>query len=344
MSVSNTTQKTGFFKSIGNWFNKNGSTVGKSMQLAGQTAMGVSVMGMMFNEMNKSHCHCHGASIWGGGFGGCMSTWGMGGMMSPYNMGGCGMFGGMSMLNNMSGMTNPYLTMSGIQSAQNFGFMRAMASRQNMFTNPMQTNPMYQNFYNNSYNQYSNQYTSDLNSGTDYDSDVDYTSNNKSEAKLDAEELDNTDKGEEMDTAFNNRKTFTYIDDKDATAEDKQNARIEYAKSYVAYVDQKEGDKNGFISEDEFVEHEINETGTDEASVRKAFRQFDLNNDEKLDYKEYAAILRAYDEDNDGKITATEVRNANTASASGITRAQQTDDESKDRFRRKLNTNYEQLS
>lgn len=334
MSVNNTTQNTNFFKRVGNWFNKNGNVLGKSLQLAGTTAVGVGFTGMMLHEMNKSSCHHHGGSIWGGGFGGCCSPWNMG--MSPYSMCGCGMFGGMSMLNSMYGMKNPYLTMAGLQSASNYGLMSAATARQNMFANPL-----YQSYYNQSFQKYQTMYNSQQ-SRTNYDADVDYTSNGKDEAKLSEAELNNTKKGEEMDTAFNDKETFKYIDDSKATDEDKQNARIEYSKSFLAYVDKK-GDSDGFVSEDEFVEHEINDNGSNEAMVRKAFRQFDLNNDEKLDYKEYASLLRAYDANNDGKIASSEVSTANTASQNGIILALQKEDASYDRFRKTLDKHRKEL-
>lgn len=333
MSVNNTTQNTGFFKRVGNWFNKNGNVLGKSLQLAGTTAVGVGFTGMMLHEMNKSSCHHHGGSIWGGGFGGCCSPWNMG--MSPYSMGGCGMFGGMSMLNSMYGMTNPYLTMAGLQSASNYGLMSAATARQNMFANPL-----YQSYYNQSFQKYQTMFNSQQ-SGKNYDADVDYTSNGKDEAKLSEAELNNTKKGEEMDTAFNkkNFKKFEYADSK-ASDEEKETALKEYAKSYVAYVDKEGGDGDGLISEDEFVEHEaVASTGSD-TSLRKAFKQFDLNNDEQLDWKEYAALMRTYDRNSDGTITAEEVSKAKLASDNGLSRALRQEDAEKDIFRQKLEGNY----
>ena len=334
MSVNNATTKTGFFKSIGNWFNRNGNTLGKSMQLAGSTAAGVGLIGMMFHEMNKSSSCCHHHhSIFGGGFGGCMSPW------NSWNMGGCTSFGGMNMFNNMYSMTNPYLTMAGLQGASNYGFMNAMMSKQNMYTNPM-NNPMYQSFYNQSYQKYYSQLSNNQTGINDPNVEVDYTAKGNEEVALTDEEMKNTDDGDKMDTAFNNKKSFKYAE-KNATADEMKAGLEKYAKSYVAYVDTKEGDSDGLISEDEFVEHEA--TGSDIETTKKVFKQFDLNNSGNLDWQEYAAIMKTYDTDKDGTISATELKDAIKMSKDGIASAIRRENGDKDVFRNRAGNKLNEL-
>lgn len=328
MSVNNATVKTGFFRNIGKWFTRNGDTLGKSMQLAGSTAAGVGLVGMMFHEMNKPSCGC--GSIWGGGFGGCMSPW------NSWNMGGCGMFGGMNMLNNMYSMTNPYLTMAGLSGASNYGFLNSMMARQNMYTNPM-NNPMYQNYYNQAYQNYSNTYLNNNQTGiNDPNVEVDYTAKGNEEVTLTDEEMENIDDGKKMDTAFNNKKSFKYAE-KNVTSDEMKAGLEKYAKSYVAHVEDEVGDdKDGKISEDEFVSKEINTTGSNETAVRKVFKQFDLNNSGHLDWQEYASVLKTYDQNDDGTITADEYKKANENSETGINSAIRREDGDKDRFRNQI--------
>ena len=335
MSVNNTTTNTGFFKRIGNWFNKNGNTLGQSMQLAGSTAVGVSLVGMMFHEMNKSSCCHHNSSIWGGGFGGCMSPW------NSWNMGGCGMFGGMSMLNNMYSGTNPYLTMTGLQSASNYGYMNAMMARQNMYTNPM-SNPMYQNYYNSAYQNHANTYLNNNQTGiNDPNAEVEYTKVNNKEAGLTEAELTHEakGKGDEVDSKLNklskSDNKFEYANSS-ASQDEKDNALTEQTKFYVAFLDD---NSDGFVSEDEFLEHECEKTGA-EAQYKKIFKQLDLNNDEKLDWKEYKALFKAYDSDGDGTITSKEYSDSQSDLIDGINTAIRREDGDKDPWRRKLKRNY----
>lgn len=331
MSVNNATVKTGFFRNIGKWFTRNGDTLGKSMQLAGSTAAGVGLVGMMFHEMNKPSCGC--GSIWGGGFGGCMSPW------NSWDMGGCGMFGGMNMLNNMYSMTNPYLTMAGLSGASNYGFLNSMMARQNMYTNPM-NNPLYRSFYNQSYQNHSNTYLNNQTGINDPNVEVDYTAKDNTTEALTVEEMKSTDDGETMDTAFNKGKSFTYAK-KGSTDEEKKAGLENYAKSYVAYVDTNEGDSDGLISEDEFVEHEA--TSSDTSATKKAFKQFDLNNDGNLDWKEYAALMKTYDSNNDGTITSKEFKDGNKSSVDGIASAIRRENGDKDLFRVKLGNRLNEL-
>ncbi len=100
MGVESTnTQNTSFFKKVGNWFNKNGNSVGKGMQIAGTAAMGIGMTGMFIDAMNKPD-----SSIFGCGCSGMMNPMMMG-------MGGCSSFGGCcspySMMNPM--LTNPMM-------------------------------------------------------------------------------------------------------------------------------------------------------------------------------------------------------------------------------------------
>ena len=176
----------------------------------------------------------------------------------------------------------------------------------------------------------------------DDDAEVTYTVKGGEQAELTAAEKAATADGEALDTALSSNKKFKYAEST-ATAEERDAALEKYAKSYVAYIDKESNSDDGLIDEDEFVEHEADGTNMSEVAARRAFKQFDLNNDGHLDWKEYAALLRTYDSNHDGVISTDEKRSANQSSASGITNALQADDEDKDRFRKLLERNYNKL-
>lgn len=104
------------FTRIGNWFTQHGNTLGKGMQIAGTTAMGVGMTGMVIHEMKQPN------SIFGYGcmnpmMGSCCfgnSLFNMGG---TYNMGGCTSMMGQQYAYNM-GMQARMQDMANQQLAQ----------------------------------------------------------------------------------------------------------------------------------------------------------------------------------------------------------------------------------
>lgn len=308
------------FNKIGNFFNKNGNTVGKVMTATGATAMGVAGMGMMWRAMNSSSifggCGCMpmggmpGMSPFGmGGFGmggmspfgmGGMSPFGMGGMspfgmggMSPfgmggYNMGGCSVFGGMN---------------------QMFGLQQAfMSGAQYVGSGNYQNNPW--GLLNGSYN--FNTTTKSSLSDIDLDEQKRYNKVEYDVAEL-AENEGDEDKGKKLDKKFNelNEGEIKNIQLK-AEGEDYATGISNMGKNYVRAMDTN-GD--GIIKEDEYVafEKENNErlAKIDDAEdyARLAFRKMDLNQDGKVDWKEMGAVMATFDENDDGKITQSEYTN-----------------------------------
>ena len=93
-----------------------------------------------------------------------------------------------------------------------------------------------------------------------------------------------------------------------------------FAKSYIAHIDEKSGNKDNEITEEEFANYNIaSDLGADATDADKteykalskiAFGKIDQNCDGKIDWKEMAATLSTYDAmsgSRDGKITAQEV-------------------------------------
>lgn len=103
-----------------------------------------------------------------------------------------------------------------------------------------------------------------------------------------------------------------------------------FAKSYIAHMDEKSGNKDNEISEEEFINHNItSDLGTNatdaqkaeyKASAKIAFGKIDQNGDGKIDWKEMAATLSTYDAMSgarDGKITANEATEGSSSLMTG---------------------------
>ena len=90
-----------------------------------------------------------------------------------------------------------------------------------------------------------------------------------------------------------------------------------FAKSYVAHMDQTSGNKDNEISSEEFINYnmsvDLDENATDEekATYKKfaenSFKKFDQNGDKIVDWKEIASAMSTYDANHDGTITNEEM-------------------------------------
>ena len=284
-------------KSIGKWFNKNGDTVGNVMSALGNTAMQT---GMTLGQIEMMK---HG-SIWGMGYM-SMSL----GMPMGYGMGfysNCDPLGVSGWMGTQGYGTDPHLTYMGNQMAYNMG---AATMQQIMAQN-------------NSQNIQYNQYFSNL-------------TNNNTKLKTDFAKLDisnqSTIAGKDFDKATDeltnegeavSGKKFSFGLTKGENSKidaANYNAKVqETAKSYLAHIDTEYGDKDGGISLEEFTKHEMSKLKSDATDSEKAqaksiaqnaFKKMDLNGDNKLDWKEYSAVLATFDQkfggtELDGQITS----------------------------------------
>lgn len=147
MSIDATSGKTSFFKKIGNWFKKNGNTVGKAMQLGGTTAMGVGLTGMFIHEMNRPS-----RSIFGNGYCGC-NSFGMYSSMANFDP--MGMTGWM---NGMLGMNGCFGNSGSMFGYGNFGCCPTMMGQNMAYQMGMQARMQDMMYPQNNYAFLNNQY------------------------------------------------------------------------------------------------------------------------------------------------------------------------------------------
>lgn len=307
--------------SIGNAFKTgwNNGNIQKGMQVAGATAFGVGAIGAMAHEMKNGSIFggcCHGGygmNPFGMSMG--MSPYGMSGFgmgMSPYGMMGAGnMFDSMGMLNNYSMMgTNPCLTSAGQQWAFEWG--RNLAMQQSM-------NPAFSS----NFNMYSELTDEQIDKLAPTRDNKKVIGNANADTKLGDEFEGGTDKllkdkkdAEPVklsETKFTNDNKTEYVSNLSKVAE-----------SYIAKIG-----SNGTISEDDYIDHEIEKykednpnrelTENDETYLRNqmklAFAKLDLNRDGEIDKNEMTSALATFDTGGnaigtsnsaDGKITASE--------------------------------------
>lgn len=297
-----------FMGSIGNAFKtgwKNGN-IQKGITATGMAAFTVGMTGSMIRDMKHSRsifgCGCNSF-----GFGGRGNMFGCNPMM-----GGVNKYSVMSMLNNM-GTTDPYLSQMGLANAYQWGA--------NLVTAYQQQSGINFNTYNTTI---TDDYIDKIAPGHDYED----------EAGINA----NTKKGKAFDTGTDSLGSETDADPvqiSDKTMSDDKQEYIKNVKStatsYISYIDQ---DSDGYVSEDEFIEHEL-EKAKDElaakgqemteqyetwhrSSLKLAFAQMDLNRSGNLDWKEMTSTIATYDaggsalgtSGGDGKITAKEYKAA----------------------------------
>ncbi len=321
-----------FMGSIGSAFKTgwNNGNIQKGMAATGMAAFTVGLTGNMIHDMK------HSGSIFGGGcgcnsfgFGGGMNMFGcnsmnmfgnspfsmMGGGMNMFGMnnmyGGMDMYGGMGMLNGMNGMGN--------NMAYQWGQMLRvqLESQQGMYSG--MNNGIYNNF------EVTDEMLDNIAPGHDFEDEggivvTDTVKGQEFDNGTDA--LKNESDAEAVvlsETKLSENRT-SYINELSATA-----------KSYISHMDT---DENGYVSEDEFIEHEVEKTRTEleengqemnemqetnlRNSLRIVFAQMDLNRSGKVDWKEMTSTMATYDaggkalgtKGGDGKITASEYKSA----------------------------------
>lgn len=290
------------FSKIGNFFNKNGNTIGKVMTATGATAMGVAGVGMMYESMKSNR------SIFGGC--GCMpfGTMGYGGFGMP--MPGMPMPGmpmpGMPML----GMPMPGMNMGGCSIWGNYGFNPGL-SQAWMAGRSYAANGNFNNLNPYGYLNNGGGITTNNNNSINLDEQVRLKEKNYETAEL--TEGGDKNEGKEFDEALDAMGKSEPDRDKielEGAKDDYAGAISTAGKNYLKYID---ADSDGFITEDEFVKHETDGklSGLDNAEdlARVAFRKIDQNRDEKIDWKEMGAVIATFDANNDGTITASEFKN-----------------------------------
>lgn len=318
MTSVNTNSNPNFWQKFKASFSKNwkNGNIANLTSKVGKAAFGIGFTGMVIHDLNKNNNNC---SIFGnrccGGFSGMnncfgMNSWYSGGI--PYGMMADPM--GFSWMNQYGMQTDPYLVQQG-------NLLAADAAIR--FTNQLAA-------------QMPKSAPQLINSDGKINEDVLETITPERDNKKADRVAADTDKkaGEAFDKATNqlkkDGKVNTEADDvvisKDhSDKEDYITNLSNLSKSYMASIDTS-GD--GYIDEDEFIEHEMKNSGaTDENKKAKqklasriAFAKFDLNKDGKIDWKEQAAAFATFDgggsadEDKklDGKITAKEYDNAQT--------------------------------
>ena len=322
MSIDRTAGNTSFFKKIGNWFNKNGNTLGRAMQITGSAAMGVGVTGMFIHEMKHPS-----RSIFGSGYCGC-NTFGMFGPMASIDP--MGMTGWMNGMGGLFGMNSGF-GMGGLFGYGNMGGCTSMMGLNIAAQMGQQARLMdMANPYNN-YSYLNNQYAtlnnySALRRQPDRANDiVDIDVSGPDSSKKENYKFSDVDSDQETETgkAFNDKLNGMFGKDFKA----KEGSKVELAsvedtndpekykeavsniaKSYIAHIDKESGDGKDGVSLEEFIKQETLETqnskitGSVKITAEYAFKKMDMNSDGKLDWKEYAAAIRTFDTNSSGKI------------------------------------------
>lgn len=269
---------------------------------------------------------CNSASIFGcGGFGG-YAGFPMGGYtMGGYSMGGYSMGGYPSMAcYSQLGMMDPYASQMAIGQAYGQGYalgeqMKAQGAA-GMFSTSLgfQSIPGFQNIY--------QQNSQKLN-----------PTNNEA-----AEKFENhpTELGEQFEENSSSGKTTQFVmNDWSSKAEGKEKDEeykeytSNFAKSYIAHMDETSGNKDNEITKEEYLKYNMaadlskNATEAEIASYKQiantSFDKIDQNGDGKIDWKEMSALLSTYDAmsgKRDGKISANELE----AGFGGLTNANST--------------------
>lgn len=140
----------------------------------------------------------------------------------------------------------------------------------------------------------------------------------------------NTELGEQFEEDTKAGKTTQFVSsdwEEKAAGKEKDQEYTQYAsnfaKSYIANMDKKAGNEDNEITEEEFTQYNMssdldaNATEAEKTEYKTlsktAFKKMDQNGDGKIDWKEMAATLSAYDSmsgSRDGKITNEELSEA----------------------------------
>lgn len=138
-----------------------------------------------------------------------------------------------------------------------------------------------------------------------------------------------TELGEQFENNSRNNKTTQFVmSDWSKTAEGKEkDAKYteytsNFAKSYIAFMDEKSGNKDNEITLEEYLKHNMAsvlpadvtdaEKAEYKALAQTSFKKIDQNGDGKIDWKEMSALFSTYDAmqdgKRDGKITTAEMQ------------------------------------
>ncbi len=298
MGIDNNTAKTSFFQKVGNWWNKNGNAVGKGIQVAGTTAMGAGITGMFIDTLNdKSSIFGCGSSKYN------MMNPMMYSMMNPMMMGMGGSLFGLGGIGCSCCCPTSMAANTGYQ----YGFMLGM--QQNMINAAQMqqvglyqypsvaNNPYLQNF--NLNNPYSNLIDTTTVTDAETETETDTWDDTKVDfkgTKLKDGEGDSSE-GAEYDLktdALGLKKIKQVKISENDDDESIKKGLIEKGQNVVANLD---SDEDGYVSLEEYVKNEKTKSGYDAAVAKRAFSKIDLNNDEKLDWTELAAVNGAFASD-----------------------------------------------
>lgn len=340
-----------FMGSIGNAFKTgwNNGNIQKGMAATGMAAFTVGLTGNMIHDMK------HGGSIFGSGcgcnsfgFGGGMNMFGCNSMnmfgSDPFNMmggmnmfgmnnmfgGGMDMFGGMGMLNGMGGMfgmNNMYGYNNQMGNMMAFQWGQQLAMQQQMQMGAMYPGAL---GLNNGLFGNTGEVTDEM-----LDSIVPRHEYNDEEGVI-----SDTTKGQAFDEGTDDLKNKSDAEAVVLSDKTLSENKTEYinglsttAKSYISSLD---SDEDGHISEEEFIEHEVEKARAEleekgqemteqqetnlRNSLRIVFAQMDMNRSGYIDWKEMTSTMATYDAGGsalgtsrgDGKITASEYKSAQT--------------------------------
>ncbi len=326
-----------FMGSIGNAFKTgwNNGNIQKGMAATGMAAFTVGLTGNMIHDMK------HGGSIFGSGcgcnsfgFGGGMNMFGYNSMnmfgMNNMFGGGMDMFGGMGMLNGMGGMfgmNNMYGYNNQMGNMMAFQWGQQLAMQQQMQMGAMYPGAL---GLNNGLFGNTGEVTDEM-----LDSIVPRHEYNDEEGVI-----SDTTKGQAFDEGTDDLKNKSDAEAVVLSDKTLSENKTEYinglsttAKSYISSLDSNE---DGHISEEEFIEHEVEKakaeleakgqemTEQQESNLRNSLRivfaQMDMNRSGYIDWKEMTSTMATYDAGGsilgtsrgDGEITASEYKSAQT--------------------------------
>lgn len=272
-----------WWQNVKSWARRtNWEKVGTATTALGNLSMGTAMIGQTIRDMN------HGC--------GCNSIWTKGGYFgSPYG-------GGCDVMSMMMGGTSPYLSMYGQNAATMQGYMIAQQFMQQQALQRAEQQAAYQQYQTKPAPKTDNPAASAID--TNQNTNAGDAFNTATDAMVkDGNIVKDKEYTIATDGAGNN--TDTYI-----------NAVSELGKIYGAVMDT---DKDGYVSLNEFTTMEMKKmTNASEAEKSKAkemakiaFDKINLNGDDKVDWKELAAVMATLDSETtsgryelDGKISS----------------------------------------
>lgn len=294
------------------------NNLGDTLLKIGQSTLKTGTFYATAKALN-SPCNMRGSVFGCGTFGGYASY----PAYSSYPIVGCGM-GGFSQVGMGMGMLNSYNTQMAIGQAYGQGYALGEQIKAQGGNGMFGFNFNFQNLQNPTLNLNNN-------------ANINPTKNEAAEKF----ESHPTELGEQFETNSRNSKTTQFVmSDWNKKAEGKEKDEeyktytSNFAKSYIAYMDEESGNKDNEISQEEYIKHNMKSDLPEGASAEEiaeykklaetSFKKLDQNGDGKVDWKEMAALFSTYDSisdgTRDGKITMQEME----LGFSGLTNASST--------------------